>query len=132
MLSLDEAIRHAEEVYKDMSSKAKFFNDPQNSIYDMGRGDDCLECAEEYRQLAEWLQDYKRLLTQTHEPVSISDTLPSVSQTKKGHWIEEDMFDGDVAYRCSACNELFCIIEGTPKDNEYNFCPKCGSYNGGE
>ena len=53
--------------------------------------------------------------------------LPSVSQTKKGHWIEEDMFDGDVAYRCSECNELFCIIEGTPKDNEYNFCPNCGA-----
>ena len=50
--------------------------------------------------------------------------MPSVSRT--GHWIEEDMFDGDVAYRCSKCNELFCIIEGTPKDNEYNFCPNCG------
>lgn len=51
--------------------------------------------------------------------------MPSVSHT--GHWIEEDMFDGDIAYRCSKCNELFCIIEGTPKDNEYNFCPNCGA-----
>lgn len=48
-------------------------------------------------------------------------------QMKEGHWIEEDMYDGDVAYRCSECNELFCIIEGTPKDNEYNFCPNCGA-----
>ena len=47
-------------------------------------------------------------------------------EPKTGHWIVEDMFDGDVAYRCSACNELFCIIEGTPKDNEYNYCPNCG------
>ena len=46
---------------------------------------------------------------------------------RTGHWEIEDMFDGDVAYRCSACNELFCIIEGTPKDNEYNFCPNCGA-----
>lgn len=38
----------------------------------------------------------------------------------------EDMFDGDVVYRCSECKELFCIIEGTPKDNEYNYCPHCG------
>ena len=43
-----------------------------------------------------------------------------------GHWITEDMFDGDVAYRCSECNELFWIESGTPKDNGYNFCPKCG------
>ena len=45
---------------------------------------------------------------------------------RTGHWIEEDMFDGDVAYRCSECNELFWIEDGTPKDNGYNFCPKCG------
>ena len=57
--------------------------------------------------------------------------LPSVAipsaEPKTGHWIEEDMFDGDVAYRCSECNELFWIESGTPKDNEYNFCPKCGA-----
>lgn len=47
---------------------------------------------------------------------------------KTGHWIMEDMFDGDVAYyRCSECNELFWIESGTPKDNEYNFCPNCGA-----
>lgn len=54
--------------------------------------------------------------------------LPSVKQEQKtGHWIEEDMFDGDMAYRCSECNELFWLESGTPKDNEYNFCPKCGA-----
>lgn len=47
-------------------------------------------------------------------------------QEPTGHWIIEDMFDGDVAYRCSECNELFWLESGTPKDNEYNFCPKCG------
>lgn len=54
--------------------------------------------------------------------------LPSVrpQEPKTGHWIEEDVFDGDVAYRCSECNELFWLESGTPKDNEYNFCPKCG------
>ena len=50
----------------------------------------------------------------------------SSAEPKTGHWIEEDMFDGDVAYRCSECNELFWIESGTPKDNGYNFCPKCG------
>ena len=58
---------------------------------------------------------------------SLVEKLPSVSQPKTGHWIEEDMFDGDIAYRCSKCNELFCLLEGTPWDNEYNFCPNCGA-----
>ena len=58
------------------------------------------------------------------------DTLEQ--EPKTGHWIEEDMFDGDVAYRCSECNELFWIESGTPKDNGYDFCPKCGArMNGG-
>lgn len=57
----------------------------------------------------------------------IINSLPPVNpQPKTGHWIEEDMFDGDVAYRCSECNELFWIESGTPKDNGYNFCPRCG------
>ena len=51
---------------------------------------------------------------------------PVTAKPKTGHWIEEDMFDGDMAYRCSECDELFWIECGTPKDNEYNFCPKCG------
>ena len=61
----------------------------------------------------------------------IDDTFGIAIQTlsqepKTGHWIEEDMFDGDMAYRCSECNELFWIEDGTPKDNGYDFCPKCG------
>ena len=56
----------------------------------------------------------------------INSLQPVIPQPKTGHWITEDMFDGDVAYRCSECNELFWIESGTPKDNEYNFCPKCG------
>lgn len=55
------------------------------------------------------------------------DSIPPVQpEQKTGHWITEDMFDGDVAYRCSECNESFGLECGTPKDNEYNFCPKCG------
>lgn len=49
-----------------------------------------------------------------------------MQEPKTGYWITEDMFDGDVAYRCSECNELFWLECGTPKDNDYNFCPKCG------
>ena len=69
------------------------------------------------------------LMMPTKEPIleAYKMAIEALSEPKQGEWIEEDMFDGDVAYRCSACNELFCIIEGTPKDNEYNYCPNCGA-----
>ena len=53
--------------------------------------------------------------------------LPSVTEDRKGKWIEETMIDGEVAYRCSKCNELFILIEGTPTDNMYYYCPHCGA-----
>ena len=52
---------------------------------------------------------------------------PVTPQPKIGHWIEEEVFDGEVAYKCSECGGLFELENGTPKDNEYNFCPKCGA-----
>ena len=57
----------------------------------------------------------------------LTEAIANTQEPKTGHWIEEDMFDGDVAYRCSECDELFWLESGTPKDNEYNFCPKCGA-----
>lgn len=32
-----------------------------------------------------------------------------------------------VVYECSSCKEDWCYEDGTPQDNEYNFCPKCGA-----
>ena len=51
-------------------------------------------------------------------------------EPKTGHWIEKEDFNGDTYYDCSECGESFCLIEGTPADNLYNYCPNCGSRNG--
>ena len=44
-----------------------------------------------------------------------------------GEW--KDLSDGwqEGTYECSNCKEEFVLIEGTPEDNEYNFCPNCGA-----
>ena len=44
-----------------------------------------------------------------------------------GEWI--DLSDGwqEGTYECSNCKTEFVLIEGTPEDNEYNFCPNCGA-----
>ena len=54
-------------------------------------------------------------------------SLPSAEKT--GKWIEQDDEWGGVYYECSVCKEAFTLIDGTPTDNLYNYCPNCGSYN---
>ena len=56
-MTLDEAIKHAENVAEEHTKYNRY-----------GGFESCDECAAEYRQLAEWLKDYKRLLEQ--EPKS--------------------------------------------------------------
>jgi protein-disulfide isomerase len=48
MLNLDEAIKHCEEVAEE-----------QEKMGERNYDDDCLECAKEHRQLAEWLKELK-------------------------------------------------------------------------
>ena len=52
-MTLEEAIKHAEEVAEEHTKYNRY-----------GGFESCDECAEEHRQLAEWLKDYKRLLEQ--------------------------------------------------------------------
>ena len=56
MLSIDEAIAHAREVAEDKRADAdwKFRHGRLNA-------DDCISCAEEHEQLAEWLEELKAL-----------------------------------------------------------------------
>jgi hypothetical protein len=57
MMSLDEAIQHCLEVAEQKETKAKYcFKTPWESD-DIAK--DCVKCAEEHRQLAEWLKELK-------------------------------------------------------------------------
>ena len=62
--------------------------------------------------------------------------LPS-AEPKRGKWIycEDSIADGVDGYRCDQCG-FFVPWDYTHKSidyiKDYNFCPKCGSYNGGE
>ena len=61
MLSLEEAIKHCEEVAEKNETKGKMI---QNNFFKLRRKqkqeiDSCLECAKEHRQLADWLRELK-------------------------------------------------------------------------
>ena len=48
------------------------------------------------------------------------------SERKRGKWIEDDDGWDGVIWRCSECDALFTLVDGTPEENEYYFCPHCG------
>jgi len=45
----------------------------------------------------------------------------------KGKWIEQEGYDLDTYWECSECKSDFVLIDGTPKENGYNYCPHCGA-----
>ena len=54
--------------------------------------------------------------------------IKALEQTsKKGHWIEKQGVMGDTYYDCSKCGESFGLMDGTPTDYMYNYCPVCGA-----
>ena len=84
--------------------------------------------------MVELLKDQKNLidgliedqLKKDEEQQSEIDRLKA-EQPKKGHWIEQEGFDGDSYYDCSVCGESWVLIDGTPKENGMDYCPHCGA-----
>lgn len=72
-MTLDEAIRHSEEVAKEQDKLCKRYDDASgytrsgNEKIRTNEAKKCAVCAEEHRMLAWWLRDYKRLKTELFE-----------------------------------------------------------------
>lgn len=56
-----------------------------------------------------------------------------VAPVRHGRWevSTDEWFETDV-YTCSKCRESYVLVEGTPKENLWNYCPNCGAYMRGE
>ena len=51
-----------------------------------------------------------------------------VAPAAHGRW--EDSIDewfGTDVYTCSKCRESYVLVEGTPKQNLWHYCPNCGA-----
>lgn len=63
--------------------------------------------------------------------VSLLEQMPAadVKPIKHGRWEEVTDYGGwgDTHYRCSVCGEEWYLEDGKPKDNNMNFCPRCGA-----
>ena len=61
MKSIDDAIKHCEEVAEAEERSAKLHQRPDRGVKGSGkRYLSCIECAKEHRQLAEWLRELKK------------------------------------------------------------------------
>lgn len=59
-MTIDEAIKHCEEVAESEERKARLYQRPNKEIKGSGkRYLSCIECANEHRQLTKWLKELK-------------------------------------------------------------------------
>ena len=106
-MTLDEAIKHAEEVAIEEDKLCKRYDDASgytrshNEEIRTSDAKNCEKCAAEHRQLAEWLKDYKRLLEQ--EP-------------KTGHCKDCKYFEYDSVAK----------VDGVPLIVAHEICSKWG------
>ena len=97
-MTIDEAIKHAEEVAEEKEEQAWEAQLQEEYIT-------CKDCAKEHRQLAEWLKELKQLR----------------KQQKTGHWI---YYSEEGVVECSECGSA-TVCNGNI--NELHFCFSCGA-----
>ena len=54
-----------------------------------------------------------------------------VEPVRRGHWICVGDID-EYIFECSECHEIYYLNDGTPKEQQYNYCPNCGAKMEGE
>ena len=120
-MTLDEAIKHCKEKSEELRAEA--------TDLDSGEAQECLECANEHEQLAEWLEDYKRLLGEKSYAMGYQDGLEDGLNDirPKGKWELHGK-----TYYCSECGEEAIDLEPEPDvySSSYcltDYCPYCGA-----
>ena len=91
-MTLDEAIKHAEEVVEEQEELYKLCPASESDLFHCdgtkdckslknGKNKGCPKCAEEHRQLAEWLKELKQLRDATPaEQESVDNYIKSISK----------------------------------------------------
>ena len=106
MLTLDEAIKHAEEKAREINNKAlKDFSDNKTTFSEMIS---CRECASEHLQLAKWLKELKALRASQNK------------QSLLGYWTKQKTDKTHYVYICSICG-------GKTRFTKSLYCKDCGS-----
>lgn len=89
-MTLDEAIKHCNEVAEELDMKAGFETDNERYAMSGSERKQCKECAEEHRQLVEWLRELKAYDEARAE---------IIRKSKSGQWSEGVVYGLDKAIR---------------------------------
>ena len=73
------------------------------------------------------IDGYEKAIYAVHELLLDKDLIEDIQPICRGQWEEIEDYDGDTHYGCTACGAEFYLEAGTPEDNEYYYCPKCGA-----
>jgi len=60
----------------------------------------------------------------------VLDSMPTISPDEVrgvGKWEMWEDYYGSNVYKCSVCGSDWDMIEGTPQDNDFKYCPNCGA-----
>ena len=110
-----------------------FFMDDEDEPSDLISRADLLWEIEQLKQSPWYNDDTNHSKVTRIDAVSVIENLcikrmPSVSAERVGEWTAEIGYEGEVIYyECSNCKEAFSLLEGTPEENRYNYCPNCGA-----
>ena len=76
----------------------------------------------EYLENIKYINAYHRC----REGIAIDKAIEEIQkpEKKKGHWKD---FDCGNSYECTYCGEIWTLNDGTPEENNMNYCPKCGA-----
>jgi hypothetical protein len=130
MMNLDEAISHARETAEEYNKAASRFAYPDKAGTTKESAD-CLECAKEHEQLAEWLMELKKLREENvNQFLNSKDIILALIEENKalreqrpqGEWVKtHNMSKRSYRRMCTNCYNIsfFC------GDGDYPNCPYC-------
>lgn len=117
------------QIKKERDEMGKHMTDMFDLAFMLNNCNDIMSPQAHYEKLSRMVTHYMGSIQQSYGYMSDKAIQALEQEPKTGHWIEKEDFNGDTYYDCSECGESFCLIEGTPADNLYNYCPNCGSRN---
>ncbi len=75
----------------------------------------------------ESMRDYHRFAG-NNITADIADDALTLLKEQESEWVEQVLcYDTDVIWMCGKCKAEYTLIDGTPFENEYFFCPHCGA-----
>lgn len=81
-----------------------------------------------YRKNNETIAAYSCGMGKVLEAIDAAPTIDPETLRPTAHWENEDDYYGDsTVWCCSACKDRFILEDGTPEENNYEYCPHCGA-----